>query len=64
MLIAGQSACGDKKGAERSLQLANNRIKKVVAAGAAGAIVGGPVGAAEAAIPDGKLLLVAVTEKD
>jgi hypothetical protein len=63
MLIAGQSACGDKKGAERSLQLAN-RIKKVVAAGAAGAIVGGPVGAAEAAIPAGKPLLVAVTEKD
>jgi hypothetical protein len=45
------------------LQLAN-RIKKVVAAGAAGAIVGGPVGAAEAAIPAGKPLLVAVTEKD
>ncbi|EFX82927.1 hypothetical protein DAPPUDRAFT_100774 [Daphnia pulex] len=50
MSIAGQSACGDKKGSERSLQMAN-RIKKVVAAGAAGAIVGGPVGAAEAAIP-------------
>jgi hypothetical protein len=36
----------------------------VVAAGAAGAIVGGPVGVAEAAIPAGKPLLVAVTEKD
>ncbi len=36
----------------------------MVAAGAAGAIVGGPVGVAEAAIPAGKPLLVAVTEKD
>lgn len=54
-----QSACGDKEAAERSLQLAN-RTAKVVAAGAGGALVGGPIGAVAA----GATALVAVTEKD
>jgi hypothetical protein len=54
-----QSACGDKEAAERSLQMAN-RTSKVLAAGATGALVGGPIGAVAA----GAGTLVAVTEKD
>jgi hypothetical protein len=53
------SALGDKEAAERSLQMAN-RTTKVVAAGAAGALAGGPVGAVAA----GAATLVSVTEKD